>query len=466
MGWHVAAPGREIAMPSPRNLLSTALVAALALAAGCRADAPAPDAAPAAPTDAAPPAPDAAPAAPAAPAPRDAARLVQPADLVYRGAFRLPEGSGGSDWAWSGDGLAYYPDGDPKGPADGHPGSLFGIGHDHQHFVSEISIPAPAVSASKTPADLPTAATLQPFADLRAGLFQDYEIYRSGLEYLPAQGKQASGKLHLSFGQHMQEGFAGASHLWADLDLAHPRVAGPWKIGDFPNYCTTDYIFAIPPDWAAAHAPGRLLATGRFRDGGQGSMGPTILAYGPWNEGNPPAAGARLQATTLLLYSAVTDDPAHTLRDYHHADEWEGAAWLTAGPKAAVVFLGTKGLGHCWYGFADGTVWPDEEPFPPIPPPPNDDRGWWSTRFEARMMFYDPDDLAAVAHGKMKPWEPQPYATLPIDDRLFVQGRPQRKHRVRAAAFDRARGHLYVFEPFADEDQKSLIHVWTVAPKP
>jgi len=50
------------------------------------------------------------------------AQLVQPADFQYLGAFRLPEGSNGSDWNYSGYGAAYYPEGDPKGPNDGYPG--------------------------------------------------------------------------------------------------------------------------------------------------------------------------------------------------------------------------------------------------------------------------------------------------------------------------------------------------------
>jgi len=156
------------------------------------------------------------------------------------------------------------------------------------------------------------------------------------------------------------------------------------------------------------------------------------------------------------------EDQRHILRDYHHSDEWAGAAWLTAGTKAAVVFVGTKGVGKCWYGFANGVVWPEEGPWPPVPPHPNDQRGWWSTGFEGRMLFYDPADLAAVAAGKKKPWEPQPYAVKTIDEHLLRIKSPQQLTHVRACAFDRERGHLYVLEFRGDEDDKSLVHVWTV----
>ena len=147
---------------------------------------------------------------------------------------------------------------------------------------------------------------------------------------------------------------------------------------------------------------------------------------------------------------------------YHHSDEWSGAAWLTAGDRAAVVFAGTKGLGDCWYGFADGTVWPDDPPYPPIPDPPYDQRGWWSDRFAARLLFYDPADLAAVADGKMAAHAPQPYATLDIDQHLFRNRQEWQKERLGAAAYDRPHGLLYILELFADGDAP-LVHVWRVS---
>jgi hypothetical protein len=204
------------------------------------------------------------------------------------------------------------------------------------------------------------------------------------------------------------------------------------------------------------------LATGRFRDGGQGARGPSLLAYGPWNDGNPPAANSTLSAVPLLLYTDVSAGDDFTIDNYHHSDEWSGGAWLTAGNKSAAVFVGTKGLGDCWYGFANGVVWPDEPPYPPVPDSPYDQRGWWSTSFEGQIIFYDPADLAAVASGEMEPCEPQPYATLQIDEYLYHIESDQQEHHVGAAGFDRERGLLYVFEPLADGD-KSLIHVWEVA---
>jgi len=211
--------------------------------------------------------------------------LIHPSDLAYAGAFRLPgDAPDEVGWLWSGEALTYYPEGDPTGPADGFPGSLFGTGHNWNQHISEISIPAPVVSPGKNLDELNAAETLQPFQDIRGGAFDwPLEQPRAGLEYLPPQGEQATGKLYFCWAPHLDEGATNPSHGWAELDLSSPQPAGPWRIGEYWNYVTTDYIFAIPQPWADAYVPGMRLATGRYRDGGQASLGPSLFAIGPWN---------------------------------------------------------------------------------------------------------------------------------------------------------------------------------------
>jgi len=402
------------------------------------------------------------PGEPSTPAPTSTQRL-EPADLVYRGAFRLPDGPPEIGWEWSGEGLAYCPQGDPDGPDDGHPGSLFGTGHNWNQHVSEIGIPRPVISATKNLRDLNTARTLQPFADVAGDLSRPMEQARAGLAYLERQGRQTGGKLYFCRAPHLDEGATAPSHGWCEPDLSNPRPAGPWAVANAWNYVTTDYLFDIPRAWADRYTAGRCLATGRFRDGGQGSQGPSLFAIAPWLKGNPPPKGTRLKAVALLRYSAVTDEPQVTLRNYHHADDWSGAAWLTAGNQSAVVFAGTKGEGRCWYGFSNGLVWPDEPPYPPVPDYPHDQRGWWSERFVGQILFYDPADLAAVAAGARKPHEPQPYATMAIDEHLFNVGSQRQTRHVGAIACDRRHGYLYVLE-FRGDGDKSLVHVWQVRP--
>jgi hypothetical protein len=379
--------------------------------------------------------------------------LIQPTDLTYLGAFRLPDDAPDEiGWKWSNwsSALTYYPDGEPSGESDGFPGSLFGIGHDWNQHVSEISIPVPMESVSKNLADLNTASTLQPFADIRNGLFPDLELPRVGLAYMPPQGSQTTGKLYIAWAPHLDEGATNPSHGWSELTLSNPLTEGAWRIGEYGNYVTGDYLFNIPQTWADAHVSGMSLGTGRYRDGGQSAQGPSIFAIAPWQSGNPPSSGSTLPALPLLLYQDVTVQDGITLKGYHHSDEWTGAAWLTAADRSAVIFIGTKGQGDCWYGNPEGPCLDCEN------------RGWWSTTFIGQMLFYDPADLAAVALGTMATWEPQPYATLNLDDYLYHVESSQQKHHVAAAAFDQQNGLLYIIEPLVDDD-RSIIHVWRVA---
>jgi hypothetical protein len=387
----------------------------------------------------------------------DTSNQIQPSDLEYLGAFRLPDGVPGSEvktWGWGGFAMTYCPGGDPGGPDDGYPGSIFGTGHAWEYQVSEINVPVPVISAAKNVNDLDTASTLQSFQDIMN--VSSLEIPRVGLAYLPKQGSQTGDKLYFCWGQHLQEG-GEPTHGWCELNVSNPMIQRAWYI-DCPHneYNTNDYLFDIPVSWAAANTPGKLLASGRYRDGGWSGQGPALVAIGPWNQGNPPPSGTSLQYVTLLRYTS-TEDPEswnqstnHTMTNYHHSDEWSGAVWLTAGNKSAVVFVGTKGTGACWYGDSNGPCLDC-----------GGERGWWSTGFEGQFIFYDPDDLAAVAQGTMDPWEPQPYASLNVDQYLYHIGSPQQWYHLGAACFDRERGLLYVFEPYVDND-KPIVHAWKV----
>jgi hypothetical protein len=402
--------------------------------------------------------------------------LIQPKDITYLGAFRLPGASGGSNWGYSGYAATFYPDGDSGGGDDGYPGSLFAIGHDQDQQVSEISIPVPVISQAKDADELNTATTLQPFSDITDGMFGYLEIPRAGLEYLSPQELQQTGKLYFSWGQHF-EFERNPTHGWAETDLSDPQTAGAWHLDGYSPYTTNDYIFSIPESWADANTPGQLLATGRFRDGLWSGRGPALYAYGPWTEGNPPPSGSTLgNVTPLLLYGVqetgaidIISNESQSMDGFSEADEWSGGEWLTAGNRSAVIFVGTKALGRTWYGFSNGVEYPTSgdpgEVYPEVPPWPNDQRGWWAEDVEARIMFYDPADLAAVANGEMETWEPQPYATMSLDDYLFDPGYDYTRGKmtlVGDSAYDRENGFLYVFERLADEDEKSIVHVFRV----
>ncbi len=455
------------------------------------------------------PPPSATPSTPgptATPSPTaSAGDLVQPSDLVYRGAFRLPDDAGRPrTFEYGGNAMTFNGSGDPSGPADGFPGSLFAMGHDRLAYgelpdgnqVAELSIPVPVISSNLE--DLNYAEFLQGFHDVAAGFFTGLdEIPRVGMCYLdtPATGPL----IHLAWGQHMPLEPDVASHAWFSTNLAAPNMQGTWFIGDQNSGSVTGYMFVIPSAWADAHAAGRYLATGRYRDGGWSGMGPALFAYRPWvdESGTPAAPGTHLDETVLLLYESSynTESIEHCLNNYQHTDEWEGGAWITTGTgKTAVLFAGTKGTGaKYWYGYAnpagpeypcveeemvgqftlcrlaDGTPCPAEDLIECAGH--SDYRGWWGSRWDAQILLYDPADLAQVAAGSMESWDPQPYAVLDIDDHLFrnpdgveedmLGTGVQRRFLIGDVAYDREHGLLYVLELYAD-GAKPVVHVWAI----
>ncbi len=386
--------------------------------------------------------------------PASAAGRLMPSDIVYLGAFRLPGPSGGSNWGYSGGGATYFPGGDPRGARDGFPGSIFAFGHDWQYFVSEISIPRP--KKSRNVKRLPVAKTLQPFANIRRGVKLTGETYRYGaLAYLPPQGAQKKGKLHFAFGFHMQYKRV-TSHGWRDLNLAAGPSVGLWYIGQESPHYTNDYMFAIPAQWADKYVGGRRLATGRYREGGLSGLGPTLFAIAPWQHGNPPPPGTVIKPVPLIKYSPFGGP--HRMKGYKNCLFFTGGAWLTWKGRSAVVLVGTTPLGQCWYGYRNGTRHDDCQP---RCPDSLGSRGYWATRTQPQFVFFDPAELAAVAQGRMKPWQPQPYAAYNLAPYMFrPKKHPNTRYLVGAMAYDRARGFLYVFERQAEDDDKSVVHVF------
>ena len=401
---------------------------------------------------------------------------LSPDALQYLGAFRLPDDSGEMGWDYSGHGMTYYPNGDPGSAQDGFPGSLFVVGHDQQLYVAEISIPQPV--NSKGLADLNTAQTLQPFADITGGaISQNLDIPRLGIAYLPGANGDAQGKIHFVLGHHFQE--FEPSHGWASLDLSAPDAQGLWVFDDFSNYTTNDYIFPIPEQWIDAYDAPYPLASGRFREGVWGGLGPALFAYDPEGPGNPPGPGSTLTAVQpLLLYGTqvegapdILTDDSMRMNGYAESDHWWDGAWLTSTEGDAVIFTGTKALGENWYGFANGVVWAydcAENPAvncPEVPDFPFDNRGYWAEDYIPAILFFNPDDLAKVAVGEIAPHDPQPYALLDLSTYWFdpeVNHALYKRDLAGAAAFDRSNGLLYIIERLADE-YKSIIHVFKIS---
>ncbi len=430
-------------------------------------------------------------------------------DFQYMGAFRLPgESDPPETFAYGGNAMTFNPDGDIHGEMDGYPGSLFIMGHDRIAYggladgsqVAEINIPPAVISRNLD--ELNRADFIQDFSNVLEGSFTDLEeIPRVGMAYL--NNPQTGPRIHFAWGQHLQSDVF-PTHGWFEPNLKKLSVRGFWSVGKQDPYSTNGYMFEIPSDWADQYLGGRYLATGRMRDGGMGGMGPSLFAIRPWqDDGSAYPDGTTLQEIELIHYETAyeTEEFTKAMTGYQHADEWEGGAWITTeSGKSAVLFAGTKSNGDMfWYGY----MHPDGEANVCVDHHADgfermcrtsaggfcadkdlhgccdadlgtciSNRGWWSNRFDAQLILYDPVDLARVVMKELQPWQVQPYLSIDIDDFLYLNPPEwenlnlgwgnQRRYRIGDVAYDRENGILYILELFADE-AKPVVHVWQIA---
>ncbi|MFQ6094430.1 MAG: DNRLRE domain-containing protein, partial [bacterium] len=384
--------------------------------------------------------------------------LIRPSDLVYQGAFAYPSGG---EWAYSGHALAYYPEGDPTGPADGYPGSLYAAGHAWYDLVGEITIPAPVIADDFD--DLPKASVLQSLTDITGGwkdncTYTDDCIYREvdGLEYLPNINKIAWNLRDW----YNVTGYDQDSLGWSELDMIGAQ--GVWHIGERPsdgnifhNAKTCDYLFKAPESFASQYLEGKWLVAGNHRAAGAfgGSQGPTLYALAPWEDGNPPESGQNLDALALLYYPEIypgcLDNPDECyFPNYRPADDWGGGAWVQTADKSGILIFGRKGLGDNCYGT------PEECGGDPCVP----SKGYHAYPYEPQILFYDPGELREVMAGTREPWEVMPYAVYRPLNEVFdwecaILG---------AVAYDWERGLMYVTEQEAGPWGETAVHVWRV----
>ncbi|MFO7984265.1 MAG: hypothetical protein R6U38_00250 [Desulfatiglandaceae bacterium] len=219
---------------------------------------------------------------------QDTSRLISARDLIYQGAFSFPAGDA---WAYSGHALAYYPGGDPSGPSDGYPGSLYAAGSKNNAIgdrVGEISIPAPAPLTSFDA--LPKASVLQALTDITGG-WKDNCTYNEGCIYREIDGLaylSEADKIVWNLNDWYNVGAYDQDSLgWSDLDMSGAR--GVWHIGPrgddrFHNAKACNYLFTAPQGFADTHLMEKRLIAGNSREAGAngGSQGPTLYALAPW----------------------------------------------------------------------------------------------------------------------------------------------------------------------------------------
>lgn len=400
--------------------------------------------------------------------------LINPADIAYLGAFKLPADTENSNWNYRSGGLAYYPKGDPDNIDNDYlyKGSLYATGHTYDRYAAEISIPEPLIADSYD--QLPTAQTIQDFHLIEPENSMQVSYAYVGLTYLPQNEKFYSTFYYwynVSFTKRITHGA---------FEPDFSQVYGGWWIGDSTNHSAPCYdtyakfLEALPTDWADENTGGKYLLSGGQR-AGSSPDGPGLVAVKPW-EDDPaiaPQPYSELDFTFLLQYGT---DGKHTMDGWIENDYFNGAALVNSGNKQAFIFSGQKAYGDYYYGYVDGSLHADHCNNVPVTHcSDGGGKGGQARSYRAMLVFYNPDDLARVAKSHqgiyqegdaayLLPHEPQPYAALDIDDFLLKEntGCPASKHRLEGLTYDADRNLLYLAEPDA-YSTKDIIHVFKVS---
>lgn len=380
-------------------------------------------------------------------------QMITPGNFEYLGAFRPPLVHDlKSKFSYGGWAIAYREGGDPNGPDDGFPGSLFFVGHRNDELVAEIDIPRPNISGRKSLDDLSVCKVLQPFADITGGIRA--KMTNGSSEPFLIGGLQVLGdRLHWTIHKYYNvEGYDYYSHGSASLTLQRPDAQGPWHLGPFNtdapqwhSYKNAGYVFDIPEPIATKYFGGNNLISGLQISTGlqQSSQGPSFYAYkAPYPA---PPSGTDLNAVPMLWYPMSAQ-----LAGHHYADKWTGAAWVTVGNKHSIVVVGRKAHGEVYYGM----------------PRPNDcyeDKGYHGSSYEAQILFYTPNQLIQGSQQSVPNTPPairwdSNTAGGGIDRFMFREC----KKEIGGVAYDRTRNLLYIVEAaagYAEENPWELLPI-------
>jgi hypothetical protein len=375
---------------------------------------------------------------------------LQPGNIQYLGAFRVPPGDFGSGtdsgFNFGGAPLAYNPANN----------SLFIGGTAGYGIITEISIPDPVWSWDVS--DLPFATVLQDFADpTEGGIWsQDFGdgVFLAGL--LVFNGR-LFGTVRTYYDALYQQ---TVSHYSRSLDLAEPSATPLMQVGD-PTWMmgwVAGWLAAVPNEWQAALQGPAITGQCCTTIISATSLGPSAFSW------DPAQLGLGIPPPALPLVGYDINDP--TLGRWDSSNSTYGGTTQIAGVglvsgTSTAVFVGSNGAGPFCYGdgtddpsldgqdAGDGAVYCYD--------PTNMNKGPHAYPYNLQFWAYDLNDLAAVAAGAKQFFEIVPSGVWPFD---VPEGGST---TVGGVAYDPVKQLLYVSQLFADQDGydfRPLIHVF------
>jgi hypothetical protein len=374
--------------------------------------------------------------------------LLQMSDLVYQGAFRVPDGQFGSsqyaNFDYSDDGLAYNP---------AH-NSLFIKGHTYAQMVAEISIPT--LVNSNNINNLNTATVLQNFADITEGQLNQENIPYSATPNVILGGLLVyNNKLIGSYWAYYDNGpVQQKSHFYHSLTLGQSGTfKGMYKV-NYQNAFASflgGYMTAVPSEWQSALGGPALTGHCCTSIIGHQSLGPSAWVFDPDKLGvQDPVPSTPVVHYPLSHPSLGTwDHPLPANPIYDIATTITGVVF-PAGTRS-ILFFGHTGLGEQCYGTGGNGDCND---------PANSYKGCHAYPYSYYVWAYDVNDFVAVKNGQKNPWDIRPYLTstltLPFTSNEAF-------NELNGAAYDPATQRLYIAQKCApDVYCLPVIHVFKV----
>ncbi|HVW70811.1 MAG TPA: hypothetical protein VHB68_17655 [Steroidobacteraceae bacterium] len=363
--------------------------------------------------------------------------LLQQSDLVYAGAFRVPQTS--SDTAtfnYGGTALGYNPANN----------SLYIVGHDWYQQSAEIKIPALVNSSDIN--SLNTATILQNFADATEGKLQ--QINPSDPNPQKIGGHLVyNGKLYVSaFSYYDGADTQKYSHFVRPLSLSTTgQVQGPMVVGSDPHF-VDGYMTLIPSEWQTLLGGPALTGNCCQAITSIQSQGPSVTVFDPAALA-AASTGATVAGTQVVGYpNGYQLGPGVSTQNTQFNLTTKITGVIFPPGTRSVLFFGRQGTGPYCYG--TGADCND---------PADSSKGTHAYPYQYQVWAYDANDLVSVKQGSKQRYAIQPYAiwsfTLPFEGSGGM-------NLIGGAAYDASTGTIYVSQMSTDTNSSPVIHAFKV----
>jgi hypothetical protein len=354
---------------------------------------------------------------------------IEPADMRYLGAFRLPQGRvGASTFEWGGHGIA------PHWDAATGTQTLYLTGHTQaDSMVAQVEVPRMLVRSDKWSA-LPQGRVLQPFVEITQGKLGSIGSLTNGA---PVHGLLAwQGRLVVAATQTYGSDQV-RSHGVASQDLRRPDFKGFYAFSGAaaPPRALGGPMTPIPLAWQPLFGGPALTGNCCMSIIGATSAGPSATVFDPSTVGTAD----RIPGKTVLYYPidaalCGAEGCEATRNDvFNLTSRVRGMAFVR--DTRSILFFGSHGTGPYCYGTVASCRTPGE----------SDYSGPRAAPYEHRIWAFDAADLVAVKDGRRRSHSPRPYAIWSLPD-LKLPAKD-----VLGAGFDPETGRLYIAQEFGIE---------------